>query len=137
MKCAIICGASFACGALGAIQLVVSAGCPDALMVLPLGAQEETTPWYPGGNFPRVLRYSGTRELLLDTLEKTISLGSKEEPALIYMQKFFGKEQEHQGSRVSLLKEFWAKSVLFVKSFSQATSVKRLGLLRRPAVCQT
>ena len=89
MKCAIICGASFACGALGAIQLVVSAGCPDALMVLPLGAQEETTPWYPGGNFPRVLRYSGTRELLLDTLEKTISLGSKEEPALIYMQKFF------------------------------------------------
>ena len=72
MKCAIICGASFACGALGAIQLVVSAGCPDALMVLPLGAWahgrklplgalEETTPapWYlrytyPG--FPGTLR---------------------------------------------------------------------------------
>ena len=36
MKCAIVCGASFACGALGAIQLVVGAGCLDALMVLAL-----------------------------------------------------------------------------------------------------
>ena len=40
MKCAIVCGASFACGALGAIQLVVGAGCLDALMVL-------ASPGYP------------------------------------------------------------------------------------------
>ena len=54
MKCAIVCGASFACGALGAIQLVVGAGCLDALMVLDLAGypttwQETTSP----GIFPK------------------------------------------------------------------------------------
>ena len=49
MKCAIVCGASFACGLLGAIQLVVGAGCLDALMVLDLAGypttwQETTSP---------------------------------------------------------------------------------------------
>ena len=42
MKCAIVCGASFACGALGAIQLVVGAGCLDALMVLDLAGYPTT-----------------------------------------------------------------------------------------------
>ena len=56
MKCAIVCGASFACGALGAIQLVVGAGCLDALMVLDLAGypttwQETTSP----GIFPKLL----------------------------------------------------------------------------------
>ena len=78
MKCAIICGASFACGALGAIQLVVRAGCPDALMVLPRGAQEETTPRVPyakilRGKLPLGAQQETTlRVLLLGTQEKTI-----------------------------------------------------------------
>ena len=56
MKCAIVCGASFACGALGAIQLVVGAGCLDALMVLALAVlpnnlEEDYFPRY----LPKVL----------------------------------------------------------------------------------
>ena len=67
MKCAIVCGASFACGALGAIQLVVGAGCPDALMVLA---------WVPRRKLPPGTWWvSRGRKLLLE-----IDLGEIDSP---------------------------------------------------------
>ena len=94
MKCAIICGASFACGALGAIQLVVSAGCPDALMVLPLGAWAHGRKLPLGAHGRKLPPHPGTQgsrtpgfqvlceKLLIDTQEKSKGFTEKQNISL-------------------------------------------------------